>query len=155
MQSEQSAIRLIGRREYVGFPDLGISRLEAKIDTGAYTCSMHCDEISMLIGLKKPTLYFTISEGVDKPKKEFRFTEFSTKKIKNSFGEMEERYIIRTVLKIGGKKIRATISLTNRDNMRYPILVGRKPLKGKFLIDVNRLHTGGPIAKTALKKTLE
>jgi hypothetical protein len=147
-------IRLIGRREYVSFPLLGIYHVEAKIDTGAYTCSMHCEEINLLNEKGGAVLYFTILESPGGPKKEFRFTLFSTKKIKNSFGEMEERYIIRTPIKIGRKKIRASISLSNRDNMRYPVLVGRKPLKGRFLIDVNKLHTGGPVAKTALKKIL-
>lgn len=155
MNSKKSIIRLIGRREYVSFPLLNIKKLEAKIDTGAYTCSIHCEDISLSIIDNIPTLIFSISDDPLSPAKEFKFTEFSTKKIKNSFGEMEERYIIKTVLKIGLKNIIATISLSNRDNMRYPILIGRKPLKGKFIIDVNQLHTGAPIAKKALKKVLK
>ncbi|MGZ3899283.1 MAG: ATP-dependent zinc protease family protein [Bacteroidia bacterium] len=154
VQSKASVVRLIGRREFVSFPELGIKALEAKIDTGAYTCSMHCDEIRLIMEMGKPVLFFTILESQNLPKKEFRFEEFSTKKIKNSFGEMEERYIIRTLLKIGRKNIRSSISLTYRDNMRYPVLIGRKPLKGKFLIDVSQVHTGGPEAKIALKNIL-
>ena len=79
------------------------------------------------------------------------FTDFSSKKIRNSFGEMEERYIIRTILKIGKKNIMASISLSNRDKMRYPVLIGRKPLKGKFLIDVKQIHLGGLKATKVLK----
>lgn len=154
MAIKKSIIRLIGRREYVSFPLLDIKNVEAKIDTGAYTCSIHCEEITLLENEKTPTLYFTISEDPLRPKKEFKFTEFSTKKIKNSFGEMEERFIIKTVLKIGKKNILASLSLSNRDNMRYPILIGRKPLKGRFLIDVNQLHTGAPVARKALKLLL-
>jgi len=56
---------------------------------------------------------------------------------------MEERYVIQTQIKIGRKKIRSTISLSNRDNMRYPVLIGRRLLKAKFLIDVNQIHTNG------------
>ncbi|MCW3075506.1 MAG: ribosomal protein modification protein RimK [Bacteroidetes bacterium] len=154
MKNKKPLIRLIGRREYVSFPLLGIYEIEAKIDTGAYTCAIHCEEIKLLEDIQTPTLFFTISGGGPQPAQEFRFTEFSTKKIKNSFGEMEERYIISTILKIGKKNIRSTISLTNRGNMRYPVLIGRKPLKGKFLIDVNQLHIGGPLAKKAIKKIL-
>lgn len=149
-------MRLIGRREFVSFPLLGIGPVEAKIDTGAYTSALHCEDIILKTSGPVPVLFFTVSDDLTNPslKKEFNFTEFTTKKIKNSFGEMEERYIIRTVLKIGRKNIRASISLTNRGTMRYPILIGRKPLKGKFLIDVNQVHLGGPKAGKALKKIL-
>lgn len=152
MEIKKKIIRLIGRREYVSFPLLNINRLEAKVDTGAYTSSMHCEEIELLNENGKPVLYFTLLEAPGGQKKEYRFYEFSTKKIKNSFGEMEERYIIKTLLKLGRKKIHCNISLSNRDNMRYPVLIGRKPLKGRFLVDVNQLHLGGPVAKIALAR---
>jgi hypothetical protein len=73
------------------------------------------------------------------------FSEYSRKKIKNSSGEMEERYVIKTIIQIGRKKINTTISLTDRGNMRYPVLIGRRLLKGKFLIDVNLIYTNGLI----------
>ena len=122
------------------FPVLGIYCLEAKVDTGAYTSSIHCENITINYENSKPILYFTIEqEGV----KTFKFGEYTQKRIKNSFGEMEERYVIRTLIKIGRKKIHSTISLSNRDNMRYPVLIGRRLLKAKFLIDVNQIHTNG------------
>ncbi|WP_317899267.1 ATP-dependent zinc protease family protein [Aurantibacillus circumpalustris] len=133
-------VKLIGRREFVDLPLLGIFGIEAKIDTGAYTSSLHCENISLNYENSKPILYFTIDLGQSK---KFRFEEFRLKKIKNSFGEMEERYVIKTLLVIGKKKIYSTISLSNRDNMRYPMLIGRRLLKGKFLIDVNKIHTNG------------
>ena len=133
-------IKLIGRREYVDLPLLNIFGIEAKIDTGAYTSSLHCENISLNYENSKPILYFTLNLGEERP---FRFEEFRLKKIKNSFGEMEERYVIKTLLVMGRKKIYSTISLSNRDNMRYPMLIGRRLLKGKFLIDVNKIHTNG------------
>ena len=132
--------RLIGRREFVDFPLLNLNGIEAKIDTGAYTSSIHCESINLNYENSKPILYFTIEQN---GLKSFRFEDFSTKKIKNSFGEMEERFVIRTIICIGRKKIWSVISLSNRDNMRYPVLIGRRVLKGKFLIDVNRIHSGG------------
>jgi hypothetical protein len=83
---------------------------------------------------------------------EIRFENFAQKKIKNSFGEMEERHVVKILFHIGKKKIRSTVSLSNRDNMRYPVLVGRRLLKGKFLIDVNRIHTGGMNLKKVVKQ---
>jgi hypothetical protein len=145
MQSEKDILRLIGRREFVDFPTLGISGIEAKIDTGAYTSSLHCDSISIGQSSGKTVLRFTVKFQNEKDAeiREYVFDEFSRKKIKNSFGEMEERYIIKTIIKIGQKSILSRLSLTNRGNMRYPVLIGRKPLKGKFLIDVKAVHLGG------------
>jgi len=136
----QHKVKMIGRREFISFPDLGISNIEAKIDTGAYTSSLHCENIETRTENGKEVLYVSLNlEG----EKEFRFEEFKQKKIKNSFGEMEERFVIRTHISIAKKKILATISLSNRDNMRYPVLIGRRLLKGRFIIDVNQIHTGG------------
>jgi hypothetical protein len=134
-------IRVIGRREYINFPELGITRIEGKIDTGAYTSSLHCENIEVNYENSKPILYFTVqeNEGIIK----HRYEEFETKKIKNSFGEMEERFVINTIFEFGKRKIRSIISLSNRDNMKFPVLLGRRVLKGKFLIDVKLLHTDG------------
>ncbi len=128
---------LIGRREFISFPLLGIDSIEAKIDTGAYTSSIHCDSIEVKQVDGKLILHFKIDPFA---KEEFKFEEFKRKKIKNSFGEMEERFIIKTLIILGNKKIRSSISLTNRDHMRYPVLIGRRILKGRFLIDVSKLH---------------
>jgi hypothetical protein len=131
-------MRLIGRREYVNFPQLNLNHIEAKIDTGAYTCAIHCNHISLKDKNGKPTLCFQLLDDTT-----YHFEHFTRKKIKNSFGEMEERYIIKTLINIGKKKINTTISLSDRGNMRYPVLIGRKLLKGKFVVDVNQIYTNG------------
>lgn len=146
-------MRVIGRREYVSFPLLGIYQLEAKIDTGAYNSSIHCEDIILRNIDNEPVLFVVTKFGDEEPR-EFSFREFTTKKIRNSFGELEERFIIRTVIAIGHKRIRAGISLTKRDKMRYPVLIGRKPLKGKFLIDVKEVHLGGMKLSRAFKNKI-
>jgi hypothetical protein len=141
-------MKLIGRREFVDFPALALTNIEAKIDTGAYTSSIHVESLNIHYEDNKAVLYFTIEQdGL----KSFRFEDFSQKVIKNSFGEMEERYVIRTVIRIGKRRIRTVISLSNRDNMRFPVLIGRRLVKGKFLIDVKKVHTGGIGLKKAFK----
>jgi hypothetical protein len=149
MQTNKHQIKLIGRREFVDFPLLSIFGIEAKIDTGAYTSSLHCENITLNNNTVKPTLYFTIKQDVVRT---FMFEEFTQKKIKNSFGEMEERFVIKTIVRIGKKKIWSAISLSKRDNMRYPVLLGRKLLKGKFLVDVNQIHTEGIHLSTAFNQ---
>ncbi|MCA6437508.1 MAG: ATP-dependent zinc protease [Bacteroidota bacterium] len=144
-KTNQHILRLIGRREFVDFPEFGINAIEAKIDTGAYTNSLHCEKIEIVSHSAKAILRITIklSETGLQKTKTIDFEEYTKKKIKNSFGELEERYVIKTLIKLGRKRIRTSISLSNRENMRYEVLIGRKMLKGKFLIDVNQIHLGG------------
>ena len=143
MNEGEHTLRLNGRREYVDLPELGLFHVEAKIDTGAYTSSVHVEDVFMKEIEGIPTVIANIIQSDTEEKKEFRFTNFSVKKIRNSFGEMEERFVIKSLMKIGHKQISASFSLSNRDKMRYPVLLGRRPLKGKFIIDVSHLHIGG------------
>src|SRR5947207_2968368 len=105
-------LKLIGRREYVDFPELHLSKLEAKIDTGAYTSALHCHDIEVRKIDGVDTLCFFLLDPMhpEYNKQEHFFTEFSKKMIKSSSGEAEERYIIRTLIKLGRKRIRTAIS---------------------------------------------
>lgn len=128
---------LIGRREQVDFPDLGLYNITAKMDTGAYTAVLHCHDIRE----EKGVLRFKL---LDPTHPEYSETDHSAKDyfqkdIKNSFGENERRYIIKTRVKMGGRVIKSVISLTNRGSMRYPVLIGRKFLKNRFVVDVSQL----------------
>lgn len=129
---------MIGRREFVDFPLLAISHVEAKIDTGAYTSSIHCRHIERIHKDGKDTLEFKLMDDTV-----HHVEDYTQKFIKNSFGEKEERFIIKTLIHIGKKKIRTTVSLSDRGNMRYPVLIGRRLLKGKFIVDVNLVYTNG------------
>ena len=128
---------IIGRRERVDFPGLGLFGLTAKIDTGAYTAALHCHDIAVKNGI----LFFKLLDPTHPTyeDREQQFSDFYEKGIKNSFGEIEKRYIIKTSVKVGGRKIKSVISLTNRGTMRYPVLIGRRMLKGKFIVDVSKL----------------
>ena len=78
----------------------------------------------------------------------FTFENFFEKEIKNSFGEVEKRYVIKSVIKIGKRNIRTAISLTDRGKMRYPVLIGRKLLMNKFIVDVAKLNLHEVILKS-------
>lgn len=133
---------IIGRREKVDFPELGLFDIEAKIDTGAYTTALHCHDIQVVNRDGRDVLCFKLLDPThpEYNEKQQCFTSFSTKDIKNSFGEKESRYVIKTLVRIGRKRIRTVISLTDRGNMRYPVLIGRKMLRGKFMVDVSALY---------------
>ncbi len=130
--------QIIGRRELVDFPELGLFGITAKIDTGAYTSALHCYDIHE----KNGVLYFKPLDPTHTEHAviEQQFSTYFQKEIKNSFGEIEKRYIIKTVVKFGKKRIKALISLTDRGKMRYPVLIGRKLLKNRFIVDVSELN---------------
>lgn len=143
--AEPKPIRVIGRREFVDLPLLNILNTEAKIDTGAFSSAIHCEDIKVIKENGKEFLTFTLpAEFYPQNTTQFHKTDtFSKKKIKNSFGEAEERYVIRTQIRMGRKLINADFSLSDRKSMRYPILIGRRAIKGKFIIDVKQIHLNG------------
>lgn len=135
----------IGRREQVDFPELGLFGLTAKVDTGAYTTALHCHDIRE----EKGVLFFKLLDPTHPSYNgiEMSFSEYIQKEIKNSFGESEKRYIIKTIVRIGRKRIKSVISLTDRGTMRYPVLIGRKLLKNRFIVDVSLLNNIPPLKK--------
>ncbi len=135
----------IGRRETIDFPELGLYGIIAKVDTGAYTTALHCHDIRE----EKGVLYFKLLDPThpDYNEQEQLFSDYFQKEIKNSFGEVEKRYMIKTTVKIGSKRIKSLISLTDRGTMRYPVLIGRKLLKNRFIVDVSLLNNIPSIIK--------
>lgn len=127
---------VLGRSDRVDLPGLGLVDIHAKIDTGAYTSSLHCSRAEVIDG----QLEFVLldEEHPEFTGMKFVFKDFDRRVIKNSTGEAELRYIIKTTVKIHGKTYRTQFSLSDRDNMKFPILLGRRVLKKRFLIDVSR-----------------
>lgn len=131
-------ILTVGRRETVDFPELGLFGLTAKIDTGANTTALHCHHVRVEDGV----LFFRLLDEThpEYQDTEHRFEKFEQKTIKSSFGESEMRYIIRTKIRLGKRTLRGIVSLTDRANMKYPVLIGRRLLKNRFLVDVSKLN---------------
>lgn len=133
--------KVIGRRELVSFPDLDIDEIEAKIDTGAYTSAIHCSDIheeTKPDGTKVIALDLLDPSHPQYNHKKLKFTEYDLREIKSSFGEVQERYVIRTKIKFFDETIEEEFSLSDRSDMKYPVLIGRKLLKGRFIVDVSR-----------------
>lgn len=130
---------LIGKCEYISFPQLRLRNIEAKVDTGAFTTALHCHDIVEKEVNGKRVLSFKLLDPLhpDYSNREQVCEVYEKAIIKNSFGESEERFVIKTQVKIGKKKILAKVSLTNRGNMRYPVLLGRRILKRRFIVDVS------------------
>ena len=126
----------LGRSDRVDLPGLGLENIHAKIDTGAYTCSLHCSRAEVVNGqLEFILLDEEHPEFTGMP---FHVTKFEQREIRNSFGEAELRFVIKTNLKIHGRIIRTEFSLSNRGNLKFPVLLGRKILRHRFFIDVTK-----------------
>ncbi|MBX2966089.1 MAG: RimK/LysX family protein [Cyclobacteriaceae bacterium] len=140
----------LGRSDRVDLPALGLKNIHAKIDTGAYTSSLHCSRAEVKDGILEFVLLD--DEHPEFTGMVFSFTEFETRLIKNSFGVAENRYVIRTTIKIFDEEIQTEFSLSDRDALRFPILLGRKILRNRFVIDVAKKNLSYRNKKSRISK---
>jgi hypothetical protein len=130
----------IGRLDHIDLPKLELTNLRAKIDTGAYGSALHCHHIALVEEDGRHILTFDVLDP-DHPEYEehiFRFEEFGDKVVKNTGGEPEHRYTIKTEVIIFNQSFQVEFSLTDRSQMKVPVLLGRKFLRGRFLVDVTQ-----------------
>ena len=127
---------IMGRYDRVDLPELGLYDIHAKIDTGAYTCSLHCGRAEVVDG--KLEFVLLDEEHPEFTGMKFVFDKFEKRDIKNSFGEVEKRFVIVTTITIFEEVITTEFSLSNRGSLKFPILIGRKILRNRFLIDVKQ-----------------
>ena len=129
-------MQTLGRSDRVDLPGLDLENIHAKIDTGAYTCSLHCSSNEVVNGVLEFVLLD--DEHPEFTGRKYFFRKFNQREIKNSFGEAETRYVIKTKIKIFDRIIQTEFSLSNRGNLKFPVLLGRKILRNRFLIDVTK-----------------
>ena len=129
---------IIGRKELISIIDLELSNLDAKIDTGADSNALHCDDIE--INKQNNTVSFTLLDEVHKAYhgKRMTFPLYKLKRVKSSNGKVQIRPTIEVDVLFFGKKYKSVISLTNRTDMKFPMLIGRRFLKDYFLVDVSQ-----------------
>lgn len=129
-------MNVIGRKTIIQLPELSGTNVRAKIDTGAFRTAVHCESCTVKEVNGEEVLEVTI-QWESGNLVVLHYKKFQKRTIKNSFGQTEERYCARTLILIHKKKIQAEISFTNRSGMRYPVLLGRKTIGKKFLVDVS------------------
>lgn len=140
---------IIGRRELAALPDFGLEQVKVKVDSGAYTSSIHVS--SCFEKADQLHVVFLDNKHPGFTGQEMHFKKFRTKKVKSSNGEVQERYFVFGTMIIAGLSIQTEFSLTVRKGMRYPILLGRKILNKYFLIDTSQKYLYLPISITAWK----
>jgi len=133
--------RIIGRRELVSFPLLKLQNIEAKIDTGAFTSAIHCtkiEEVTCPDGTRIIRFRLLDPSHPQYHQQEFEFSRYSVRDIKSSFGQVQERFIIRTQIQLFDEIIEADFSLSDRSDLKYPVLIGRALLQNNFIVDVSK-----------------
>ena len=136
---------VIGRAELIHFMDFDIADVPAKVDTGAYRSALHASDImvddngllSFCILGNHPVCGALASV--------YSTREYKIVHIANSFGHREERYEVKMRVKLGPKVFKATFSLADRSKKIYPVLLGRKMLNSRFVVDtaetsINRIE---------------
>jgi hypothetical protein len=134
--------QIIGRKDKVDLLDFGLENVSVKVDSGAYSCSIHCEFIKEVEENSQKILKVVfLDETLPKYSGEIHeFLVYSKKNVKSSTGEKQERYFIKAKMLLFGKEIVTDFSLTQRTGLKNPILIGRKVLNKNFLIDTSLVN---------------
>ena len=128
-------LKVIGRSEIVDFPSIGLSAVRAKTDTGAFTSSIHCKSIRKIDDMQV-VVVFLDEEHDAYAGKEHVFDIIDEVDVKSSNGETEKRVLIKSDISINGDTHDILLTLTDRAVMKFPVLIGRRFIRGKYLVDV-------------------
>lgn len=148
-QQDDRQLTIIGRAERIDLPKQGIFKVPAKIDTGADSSSIWGTDIretpdGLEFRLFGPDSEFYTGELLKFPPEEYEVT-----RVANSFGQKEYRYKVKLTVRVNGRLVKGSFTLADRSDKTYPILLGRRLLSGKFLVDVK---AGEPLLREEREK---
>lgn len=141
---------IIGRKDFADFPAFNLVNIAVKVDTGAYTSSIHCDYAKLVERNGKPVLEVRFFEQMGKDTQTFFFEKYKQKVVRSSSGEGEFRYFIEGTITLFDKQYTTLFSLTKRVSMKHPVLLGRKLLNRNFVVDSSKVY----LSKHNKKQTL-
>jgi hypothetical protein len=133
-------LRVLGWREWVALPDLGINAIKAKIDTGARSSALHAFEVETFSQAGQEKIRFKVHPRQrDTTRTVIAEADLlGQREVRNSGGHVELRYAIQTSVEIGGMCWLIDLTLTNRDTMGFRMLLGRQAIRGHFLVNPGR-----------------
>ena len=137
--------KVLGWREWIGFPDLGISQIKAKVDTGARTSCLHAYFVEPFERDGQAWVRFGIhplqGDTIEEIQCEARVKDQRT--VRDSGGHAELRYVIETSVTLGDRCHSVEVTLTDRDTMKFRVLLGRTAIRGHYLVDSGRSYVRG------------
>ncbi len=135
---------LLGWKEYLALPELGIDRLKVKIDTGARTSTLHVAALRILVEHRDGTADLALSLPFDRRHPERATTARALMlrrvTVADSGGHREIRPLIATEMVLGPVRKKIFLTLTDRSGMLFRMILGRKALEGDFLVDVSQKY---------------
>lgn len=131
---------LLGWREWLGLPSLGIERIKAKVDTGARTSALHAYDIRTFERDGVTMVEFSVhpDQKSDDPSILCVQPIHDRRAVASSNGQSEDRIVIQTDVEIAGRRWPIEITLANRDQMGFRMLLGREAVRGRALVDPGR-----------------
>lgn len=152
LSSEQR--RLVGWREWIGLPQLGVPAVKAKLDTGARTSALHVANLEAFQQSGRRKVRFTLHPLRRRPGLAFacEADAVDQRVVIDSGGHRERRWVICTLLALGGDEWPVEITLTNRENMLFRLLLGRSALQGRLVIDPQHSYLFGRALRRAYKR---
>lgn len=148
---------VLGWREWVSLPKLGIEQVKAKVDTGARTSALHAFEVELEETQDGPMVHFSIHPLQKNDDFIIQCTAplLEERQVRDSGGHTETRYTIETQMAIGGEIRTIEMTLTNRDSMGFRMLIGRTAIRGDYLVDPGRSYLIGKKRKkkASMKKS--
>lgn len=127
----------LGAREVISLPILGIDKIDARVDTGAKSSSLHVEKIEEVEKNGMRYISFVVPAAGNKI---FETDEFTVKRVKSSNGEIQRRYAVKITVELYGKRYKTDFTLASRHNMKFPVLLGRRILKNNFIVDVSKFN---------------
>jgi len=130
---------LIGRKDKIDIPALAIENIAVKIDSGAYSSSIHCSSIELISTQEGEQLEVVFLDETNSnfTGKKYIFKNYRKKKVKSSTGDEQERFFIQLPIILFEKEFVTDFSLTRRNGLRNPVLLGRKLTSNHFVIDTS------------------
>jgi hypothetical protein len=137
----QKILPIIGWREWLDLPELGIKTIKAKIDTGARSSALHALHVEAFERDRQNMVRFQVrpkQRNNDTISTEAELLEW--RQVRNSGGQTQLRPVIRTTVKLGSQQWAIELTLTNRDVMGFRMLLGREALRKRFLVNPGRSY---------------
>lgn len=145
-KSSDSGLVVAGWREWAGLPDLGVPWIKVKLDTGARSSALHAFDLEELPGER---VRFSLHpwQDTDADASTIECNVHDRRIVRSSTGHTQERIVVRTRIALAGQVVESEVTLSNRDQMGFRMLVGREALRQGFLVDPARSFMAGRAPK--------